>query len=370
MTASGRKRVLFLAPTLSGGGAERVIVTILKHLDRGRFEPHLGLVEAVGPLLKEVPADVPLYDLNAKRVRRAFPGILRLCWKLKPRILLPVMGELNLSTVLLRPFLPPGVRVLLREDTSPSALNAQGRKHSLYWNWLYRRLYPRADRIICVGDYVLDDLADNYGIPRSKLARIYNPVDLDLTRRLAAAGDNPYSGQGPHIVAAGRLAKEKGFDVLLDAMPLVKAAISNADLTILGDGPLKPDLVAQRKRLGLAGAVHLPGFQPNPYPHFKYADLLVLSSRYEGFGLVVIEALAVGTPVVASDCPGALREILAGCPLARLVPPSDPKTLAETIISAFSSSQCERQPDQMLPAFLSQFDVKTVMRDYEDILDG
>jgi len=370
LTASGRKRVLFLAPTLSGGGAERVIVTILQHLDRWRFEPHLALVEAAGPFLKDVPSDIPLHDLNAKRVRRAFPGIIRLSWKLKPQVIHSVMGELNMALILSRPFLPPGLRLLMREDTSPSALNAQGRKHTLLWNWLYRRLYPWADKIICVGDYVLNDLADNYGIPRSKMARIYNPVDLDLTRRLAAVGGNPYSGQGPHLVAAGRLAKEKGFDVLLDAMPLVRAAISNADLTILGDGPLKPVLVAQRERLGLTGAVHLPGFQTNPYPHFKYADLFVLPSRYEGFGLVVIEALAVGTPVVASDCPGALREILADCPLARLVSPSDPKALAETIVSAINSAQGELQPDQMLHAFLSQFDVKTVMRDYEDILEG
>jgi glycosyltransferase involved in cell wall biosynthesis len=366
---SPRKRVLFLVPTLSGGGAERVVVTLLQHLDRTHFDAHLALVEAVGPLVKEVPVDIPIHDLKAKRVRRALPGIIRLSRKLEPHVLHPVMGELNLATVFLRSFMPPGVRVLLREDTSPSALNAQGRKHSLYWNWLYRRLYPRADRIICVGDYVLDDLADNFGIPRSKLARIYNPVDLDLTRRLAAAGGNPYSGQGPHLVAAGRLAREKGFDVLLDAMPRVRAAISGADLTILGEGPLRWDLQAQRERLGLAGVIHLTGFQPNPHPYFKHADLLVLPSRYEGFGLVAIEALAVGTPVVASDCPGALREILADCPLARLVPPSNPKALAETIISACNSAQGELQPDQMLPVFLSQFDVKTVMRDYEKLLE-
>src|SRR5208337_1467558 len=199
---SVRKRVLFLMPTLSGGGGERVIVTLLQHLDRSRFEPHLALVEAVGPFLKEVPADVPLHDLKAKRVRHAFPGIIRLCWKLKPQVIHSAMGELNLATVLSRPFLPPGLRLLMREDTSPSALNAQGRKHPRLWKWLYRHLYPLADRIICVGDYVLEDLADNFGIPRSKMARIYNPVDIDLTRRRAEARGNPYCGKGPHLVAA------------------------------------------------------------------------------------------------------------------------------------------------------------------------
>jgi glycosyltransferase involved in cell wall biosynthesis len=363
-----RKRLLFLMPTLSGGGAERVIVTLLQHLDRSRFEPHLALIDAVGPLLKEVPADIPMHDLKAGRVRRAFPGILRLAWKLKPQVIHSAMVELNLATVLLRPFFPRGLRVLMREDTSPSALNAQGRKHPQIWNWLYRRLYPRADKVICVGDHVLDELADTFAVPRSKLVRIYNPVDLELARRRAEAGGNPYCGKGPHLVAAGRLAKEKGFDVLLDAMRMVGAASPNADLTILGEGTLKPDLLAQREALGLAGAVHVPGFQPNPYPYFKHADLFVLPSRWEGFGLVAIEALAVGTPVVATDCPGAVREILAGCPIARLVPPSDPQALARAIIAALKSAQSGFEPHQSLDSFLSRFDVKTVLREYEEIL--
>ena len=367
---TSRKRVLFLMPTLSGGGAERVTLTLLEHLDRSRFESHLALVDAVGPLLKDLPTDIPLHDLKAGRVRRALPGILRVAWGLKPRVIHSAMVELNMATVLLKGLLPQGLRVLIREDTSPGALNAQGRKHPLIWNWLYRRLYPRADKIICVGDHVLDELAGTFAIPRSKLVRIYNPVDLELARRLAEADGNPYRGKGPHLVAAGRLAKEKGFDVLLDAMPMVGAASPDADLTILGEGPLKPDLLAQREALGLTGAVHVPGFQPNPYPYFKNADLFVLPSRWEGFGLVAIEALAVGTPVVATDCPGAVREILAGCPLAQLVPPSDPPALAQAIIAALKSPKSAFEPRQSLDSFLSRFDVKTVLREYEELLEA
>jgi glycosyltransferase involved in cell wall biosynthesis len=367
---SARTRVLFLMPNLGGGGAERVMVTLLRHLDRACFEPHLALVEAAGPLLKEVPADVPLHDLKTKRVRYAFPGIIRLARKLRPHAIHSAMCELNMAAVLSRPFLPPGLRLLMREDSSPSAQNAQSRKHPLLWNWLYRKLYPRADKIICVGDYVLNDLAENFGISRSQMARVYNPVDVNMARRLAEAGDNPYCGKGPHLVAAGRLSREKGADVLLDAMPLVRAAISDADLTLLGEGPLKPDLLAQRERLGLNEAVHLVGFQPNPFPYFKHADLFILPSRFEGLPLVVLEALAVGTPVVASDCPGAVREILADCPVARLVPPSDPKALAEGIVSAAGLAAKELQPDERLDAFLSRFDVKTLVRDYEEILES
>jgi glycosyltransferase involved in cell wall biosynthesis len=366
---SARRRVLFLMPTLGGGGAERVIVTLLQRLDRTRFEPHLALVEAVGPYLKDVPADVPLHDLKAKRVRHALPGMIRLSWKLKPQVIHTSMCELNMAAVLSRPFLPPGLRLLIREDSSPSAQNAQDRNHPRIWNWLYRQFYPRADKIICVADFVRDDLAENFGIPRSKMARIYNPVDIVMTRRLAEAGGNPYSGKGPHLVSVGRLSKEKGVDLLVEAMPLVRAAIPDADLTILGEGPLKPDLLAQRERLGLTTVVHLIGFQPNPYPYMKHADVFVLPSRFEGLPLVVLEALAVGTPVVASDCPGALREVLGDSPVARLVRPSDPKALVEAIVSAVNVASRESRPDQRLDAFLSRFDVKTLVRDYEEILE-
>jgi len=367
---SMRRRVLFVMPNLAGGGAERVVVLLLRHLDRSRFDPHLALVEAAGPFLQDVPPDVSLHDLRAKRVRYALPGLIRLTWKLRPHAVHSQMCELNLATLLSRPFLPPGLRLLLGEQSSPSAFNAQQRRHPRLWNWLYRRLYPRADRIICVGDYVLNDLAENFGIAPSKLTRIYNPVDLDLARRLAEASGNPYGGPGPHLVAAGRLAKEKGFDVLLDAMPLVRGAISGADLTLLGEGPLKPELLAQRERLELNESVRLVGFQANPYPYLKHADLFVLPSHFEGLPLVVLEALAVRTPVVASECPGALGEILRDCPTARLVPPSDPKALAKGIISALNALSMKPQSEEGPDTFLSRFEVKTVVREYEKILEG
>jgi glycosyltransferase involved in cell wall biosynthesis len=366
---STRRKVLFLMPTLAGGGAERVIVTLLRHLDRSRFEPHLALVEAVGSYLKEVSADVPVHDLKAQRVRYAFPGMVRLVRKLRPQVVHSAMLELNIASILCRPFLPPRTRVLIREDISTSAQNFQLGRNLRVWSFLYR-LYGKADKVICVADYVLNDLAENYGVPRSKMVRIYNPVDVSETRTLADAIENPYSGDGPHLVAAGRLSKQKGFDILLEAMALVRNSLPNSQLTILGEGDLRSELLAQRERLSLNEAVHLPGFQSNPFPYFKHADLFVLPSRFEGLPLVVLEALAVGTPVVASDCPGALREILGDCPRAWLVPPSDPKALAEGIVSAVNFATKELQPDERLDAFLSRFDVKTLVRDYEEILEA
>jgi len=365
---SARKRVLFVIPSLPIGGAERVLVTLLSHLNRSRFEPHLAIVEKKGFYLRDVPPDVPIHDLKARRVRWAVRKLIRLVWEVKPHVLHTSMPELNMAAVLSRPFLPSGVRVLIREEIVGSVDNLQTRKHPAVWNWLYRRLYPRADKVICLSASVLEDLAQ-MGIPRQVLIHIYAPVDTKLVARLGNEGGNPFEGKGPHLLAVGRLQKRKGFDILLDAMPRVCAAVPGAELTIIGDGVLKQELLAQRELLGLNQTVHLIGYKPNPFPYFKHADLFVLSSTNEGFGLVVVEALAVGTPVVAAACGGVLKEILRDCPLGWVAPGGGPSALAETIIPALKQLSGQPKPHPPLQSFLNRYDVESVMRDYEKLLE-
>ena len=362
-------RVLLVVPSLAGGGAERVIVTLLERLDRSRFEPHLALMRAHGPYLKEIPADVPVHDLAAWRVRTAIPALVRLTRRLRPQATLSTLAELNLAMCLARPFMPRRCRLLLSEQVSPSARLLAATQHPGAWRWLYRHLYPRADAIVCVSDEVLNDLAEQFGIPRRKLARIYNPVDVGRLSALAA-GPNPYIGDGPHLVAAGRLHRQKGFDLLLDAMPLVRARVPTAELTILGEGALEAELKSQRDRLGLTESVHFLGFQENPYPFMKHCNLFVLPSRYEGgASLVAMEALALGRPVVAADCPGGVRELLAKCPLARFVPIENTPALAAAIIEAL---ECGGGPSAApdVESCLDPFRAERVVRQYEAILSG
>jgi glycosyltransferase involved in cell wall biosynthesis len=362
-----RRRVLFILPSLRGGGTERVITILLRHLDRGRFEPHLALLEKAGPFLDEVPADVPIHDLNVSRVRYAFPSILEVVWELRPDTVLSSLCELNLAVAFVKPFFPPGTRLLLQEATSLSSYLAEKGEDTGLMRWLYRRLYSRATKIICKADYVLDDLARHFGIPRDKMLRIYNPVDVARITQLAESGANPFPTNGPHLVAAGRLVNVKGFDVLLDALKLVRETIP-VQLTILGEGPLESDLKARSTRLGLSDAVRFAGFQANPYAFYKHADLFVLSSRYEGMPSAILEALSLGTPVVATDCPGGVREIIAGSNMGLMVPSSNPRLLAEAIISAIESGKQKPSKTQELEALLEKFGVDRVMAQYEDLL--
>jgi len=314
-----------------------------------------------------VSPDVPIHDLRSSRVRYALPALLRLVWKLRPHVVLATLRELNLALLIVKPLLPRGVGLIVREGISVSADLAQDSQYPGLLRWLYLHYYARADRIICVANFIRNDLAEHFGIPLAKMVVIYNPMDVERVRHLADAGENPLADPGPHLVAAGRLWKQKGFDVLLDALALVRNLLP-VKLTILGEGPLEVDLKAQSERLGLSGAVRFVGFQPNPYPYLKHADLFVLSSRYEGMPSVILEALSVGTPVVATDCPGGVREILTGSRMGRMVPSSNPRLLAEAIVSAIESKKEKPSKTQDLEALLEKFGVERVTAQYEDLL--
>jgi glycosyltransferase involved in cell wall biosynthesis len=369
MTA-GRKRILFLIPSLRGGGAERFFSILLRHLDRTSFEPHLALLRAEGEYLRDLPDDVVVHDLECSRARYAPPGLLRLIWKLRPQAVLSTSPQTNMALTLSAPFLPHGTRVLLSESNMPSAELEDGVAHPRLWAWLYRHLYKRADKVVCLCDAMMDDLALHFNVPREKLTRIYYPVDLERVRELADSQGNPFAGPGPHLAAAGRLCRQKGFDLLLAAMSRVRAHLPQASLTILGQGPLLAELTRQAKNLGLTDAVRLLGFQQNPWPYIKHADVFVLSSRYEGLPNVLLEALALGTPIVATDCPSAIRELHAMHPEIVMVPPEDPEALAQGILARWKTQfeNAVPRPSGSTVDGLSEFSLPQVVGEYSKLL--
>src|SRR6266851_427363 len=366
----GRKKILFLIPFFTAGGAERVLLILLRHLDRRFFEPQLGLLQAKGEFIADIPKDVVVHELKVSRVRYAVPRIVGLVWNIRPHTILSTLGHLNLALMLSTRFLPRGTRLLIRESTTAKTSFSKEMRHPKVWEWFYRHLYKRADRIVCLSDSMLYDLVDHFAIPREKLVRIYNPVDIDRMRELAERGGNPYFGSGPHLVAAGRLSREKGFDVLLDAMPPLLERFPNAQLTLLGDGPGRADLTDQAKRLGLTEKVHLLGFRPNPWPYFKYADLFVLPSRYEGMPNVLVEALVLGVPAVATDCSGGIREIAEFSPCVLLVPSENVDSLAHALISKCTAPRDFGEQAEKSKDLLSRFGLQRILTEYSSLLSN
>ncbi len=361
-----RKRVLFVVPSFSGGagGAERVMSTLLHNMDYEKFECHVALVQAKHAYFADLGESVAVHHLNVSRMRYALPAVVRLVRRIRPQTVLSTVSFMNVTMMMARPLLPSGTRVVLREATTPSAFVANDVEHPWLWKRLYRHLYQRADKIVCLSNSMFQDLTENFAIPAEKLVRICNPVDFSRIQTMVGDAVGPFVGPGPHLVVAGRLRKEKGVDVLLDAMPAVVRHFPHARLTILGEGPQEGELRSQAAKLNLIEHLDFLGFQDNPFPWLAHADLLVLPSRFEGMPNSVLEALALGTPVVASDCVGALREIQESTNDLVLVLPENPDALAEGIVQALALKKARRNPsDEALP-LLQKFDARHVALEY------
>jgi glycosyltransferase involved in cell wall biosynthesis len=328
------KRVLFIVPafTKGAGGAERVITTVLRHLDRSNLECHLAALQGGTEFLQDLPADVKIHKLDISRMRYLIRPVVRLAHRIKPQTIVSTVSYANVPLLLARPLLPRGTRVVIREATTPIAFLQHEAKNPALWKFLYRFVYPRADRIVCLSDAMRREFHEQFRIPAEKLVRIYNPVDEAGIRDCAAAAPSPYSSGGPHIVAAGRLRREKGFDVLIEALSLVRREVPGAQVTILGEGPEAPALKEQARRLDLESAVHFAGFQQNPFNYFAHADAFVLPSRLEGMPNALLEALALGTPVIATECVEAIHELGAIDDRIVTAKSEDPQALAEAIV--------------------------------------
>jgi len=354
-----KRKVLFVLPNLEPGGAERLVTMLLQHLPRERLELHIALVARYGLLLDSIPHDVHVHHLRAGRVRRVPYPLLKLAWKLRPDVVLSTLGYMNLALIPLWPFLPRGTRLYVREANTLSA-EVQTYPRAGIWTAAYRALYPRADGIVCPARAMADDLVEHFGIPPRAIRYIPNPVDVELIEA-ASEGDSPFRGDGPNLLGVGRLAEQKGFDLMIEAFARLTRRLPRAQLWVLGEGSERDALEQQAEDLGVADRVHLVGHVPNPYPWMSHADVFVLSSQFEGLPNVVLEAIACGTRVAAFDSPGGTREILEHLDEEILVPYGDVEALAEGMEKLIARGKSSPPP---LP---DEYRLSEVVQAYTDL---
>ena len=301
--------MVLVLPSFAGGGAERVMISLLAALDAAAFERAIVVLDDQGPWRALVPADIPVTALGQPRLRRALLPLRRALARLDPDVVVSAIGYLNLGVLGLRPLLAAKTRFVVREANTPSRNARSG-----FGQWLYRRsyarLYRRADVVISPSTAIAKELVESYGVPQRLLAVLPNPVD-ETGLRAAASPPRRVAGGGRRFVAVGRLAPQKGFDRLIDAMGEMP---TDTHLTILGAGDERGALEARRNALGLEARIAMPGFERNAAAWMAGADALLLPSRWEGLPNVALEALAVGTQVVARAEAGGIGEIAAEAP--------------------------------------------------------
>ncbi len=338
----GKKiRIFFLIPTLKGGGAERNVINLIRNLDRNAYELTIVTGRIGGILESELAKDITIKNLKCKNLVSLFFKLNALLKVEKPDILVSALPHINTISMMVKSFSSIKTKVILTEHTTVSSLSTTAR--TLVKRLIARFIlplfvklfYPSANEIICVSNGVKEDLSSMIGnLPNLKV--IYNPVFNNSIKELSKESllDDEYlfARENPVIIAVGRLIKAKDYPTLLKAFKQVLNAVP-ARLVILGEGPEEDHLKKIALETGIDNQVTFLGFKSNPYKYMARSSVFVLSSVREGFGNVIVEAMACGVPVVATDCKSGPGEIINNRVNGLLVEPQNDKALADGIIT-------------------------------------
>ena len=377
---SSAARVGFVVDQLGEGGGQRVATLVAAELHALGF-PTRVLSGRSGSYASELPQTLPVHVLAPRwpKASSVPTFVVRLCREVRRQRIDVVFANgfaVGRLALLLRAISPIGLSrrthvIVVEHNTLSVAIrdrfpNRLARSVILWWSrWLYRR----ADAILGVSQGVSRDLERTLGLPPGSVTTIYNPVDAHRITE-AINGVVPEALKvafealpRPIVITTGRLVAQKAHRDLLEAFAALREE-DRGSLVILGEGPLREDLERQAHSLGIRGRVWMPGFVDNPWWFMARADVFVLSSHWEGFGLVLVEALACGVPVVSTDCPSGPREILEGIGSARLTPVGNPKGCAAAIAELLAA-----KPTEVEQGRLSHYAPAAVAARYVDLVE-
>lgn len=327
-------RIACFFSTSGHSGVDRAARHLIPALARRGYAVDLLNVRDHGPDLAEPLPGVRVIDLGCRHTYGCLSALVRYLRRQRPVVLLSDKDRVNRTALLARFLARVPSRLVLSSGTTISIdLATRGPLERWVQRTSMGRLYPFADQVIVTSAGVADDMAAYTGLSRDRIRVVPSPVvpeslfQADLPRP-----DHPWLGDpgSPLILSAGELCGRKGFDTLLRAFARLRAQ-RPCRLMILGRGGAKEELLRLAMELGVEADFALPGFVPEPYAYMAHADCFAFSSRWEGLGFVLIEALAVGTPVVSTDCPSGPREILQDGRYGRLVPVGDAAALADAL---------------------------------------
>ncbi len=377
---SKKERLAIFRRDLMGGGAERVLINLASYFVTQGLEVDLVLSRAEGPLLDSVPSQVRIIDLKASQYDKgkgikfptsfssisSLPKLASYLRKEKPKALLSASHYSNEVAVLAKLLVRVPTKIIVSEHIALSVQAKQVEQvSSRFAPMTSRLLYRFADGIIAVSQGVAKDLAQITKIPLEQIKVIYNPVITpELLEKSKETIEHPWfaPGEPPVILGVGRLVKQKDFPTLIRAFAQVQA-VKSARLVILGSGREQKILQSLITDLNLTDKVALLGFVDNPSAYMSNSAVFVLSSLWEGFGNVLVEAMAMGTPVISTDCESGPQEILDCGKYGYLVPVGNQQAMANAILQVLSN-----QPKSLDLNWLEQFRLGNVAKKYLDLL--
>lgn len=305
------KKLLFILPTLNIGGAEKVTVNILNSLDSKIFDINLIVIDSrYKNLESSINKNIHVKYLNITKTRNAFFVLFKNIVSLKPDIVFSSLNRTNILILLIR-LLYPFFKVVIREPSMPS-VQLQNNYMSKAMKFLIKTLYPFASKIIAQTKYMKKEIAEIYKIDEKKVIVINNPLDKKYIESSLENEVNPFENNTDkyNFAYVGRLSTEKNPLFLIDVFEKVVQKDKRFYLTIIGDGYLYEDVKKKINEKSLEQNIRLLGFQKNPYPYIKYADGVLLCSKWEGMPNVVIESLYLNTPVITTNSTPVLKDLI------------------------------------------------------------
>jgi len=360
------KKVAFHFPRLVQGGAEVMRLALAKELLSRGYEVDLVVFDRFGELADRVPAGARIVTLDVKRTAQSFWPLLKyLSSEERPDVLISSLGHQNAMVILAKMIGRSNTRVFITQHNALSEEASQSKKlGDKIIPLLYRLFAGHADGIIAVSEGVADDMARVSKLDRSSISVLYNPAyPSNVSEMIREPVNWAEERDVKRVIFAGRLVHQKGVDILVSAFSKVLTRM-DARLIICGDGPDAPKLKRQARELNIEDKVEFLGYQANPLKFISRADLFVLPSRFEGFGNVLVEALACGTPIVSADCLYGPNEILARGKFGRLVVANNDDALADGIIASLG----EEHDRAELKARAKEFTVSTVTDRYINLV--
>src|SRR5690625_538577 len=363
---NAKKKVMFFLHSLGRGGAERTMINIMNNLNHIKLEVVLFLCTNKNNRYEKILNEkIKVNVLGIDRLRFAFFKLRKVIIKEEPDLLFSTMNPNNIALLISKIFSLVKIPVIIREANNRSASGKVTWLNKKVTRLLYNNF---ANKVVALSNGVKEDLINEFKIKPEKIEVIYNPVEVEKIKEMATQSIKDVSilNSEKTIISVARLVEQKNYPLLLKAFKKVREKIK-CKLLILGTGYLEDELKELSRELGIDKYIVFLGFKDNPYKYMQKSDLFVLSSNWEGFGHVIVEAMASGTPVIATDCKSGPREIIGNSEFGILTPVNNVNALAKEISFLLKNEQEAQVYKEKGLERAKKFTSNKIVKEYESL---